>query len=345
MVLVTLGRIGDFIPFNIMKNGYYNVDITLSRNRLFNFVVGPRGVGKTYSSKMRAIKNYINKEDQFVYLLRYDTELKNSEMSKFFDDIAPAFRDHEFISGGGCFRIDGRKAGWYFPLSKSQLYKSVPFPNVSLIIFDEFIIDTGAYRYLDKEVTTFLEAYSTISRDRDVNVLFLSNAITFTNPYFLYFDLSLEKGQKVKLLEDISLELVESPDFTNRMNNTRFGRLVAGTAYGKYAYENQFLRDTDTFLSKLPASARYLATVYFETDVIGVYKSDAENAIYISEKIDNTCKIKIAADKSAHNSTTVYAGRLNYIIKAIEEYFMMGSIRFETIKCKNLTYQMMKGRL
>ena len=61
-----------------MSIKYYNIDDTLSRDRLFNFVVGPRGVGKTYSAKNRVIKNFINKGEQFVYIRRYDTELQKS---------------------------------------------------------------------------------------------------------------------------------------------------------------------------------------------------------------------------------------------------------------------------
>lgn len=151
---------------------YYNADDTLSRNRLFNFVVGARGAGKTYGAKKRAIKNFTEKGEQFVYLRRYDTEMPQSQMRNFFDDIMQEFPDHEFKADRGLFRIDKEVAGWYFPLSKAVMLKSMPFPNVTLIIFDEFIIGAGAYRYLQNEVVTFLECYSTISRDRDVPVLF-----------------------------------------------------------------------------------------------------------------------------------------------------------------------------
>ena len=67
-------------------------------------------------------------------------------MRNFFDDIMQEFPDHEFKADRGLFRIDKEVAGWYFPLSKAVMLKSMPFPNVTLIIFDEFIIGTGAYR-------------------------------------------------------------------------------------------------------------------------------------------------------------------------------------------------------
>lgn len=328
-----------------MSIKYYNIDDTLSRDRLFNFVVGPRGVGKTYSAKNRVIKNFINKGEQFVYIRRYDTELQKSEISKFFDDISGRYEDHEFIAANGSFRIDKKIAGWYLPLSKAQLFKSVPFPHVTLIIFDEFIIDTGAYRYLPKEVTSFLEAYSTISRDRDVKAVFLSNAITFSNPYFLYFDLKLEPGQNLKLTKDISLEMVTSESYTDHMNKTRFGRLVKDTDYGKYAFENSFLRDSNEFIEPLPGNARYIATIIWMKFSFGVYMSDDYGLMWVSEKVDSTCKNKIAADEESHNSSTVYGVRMNYTIQSIMDFFMAGRMRFETMRAKNMVLTMTKGRL
>lgn len=324
---------------------YYNVDLTLSRNRLFNFVVGMRGVGKTYSSKRRAIKNYLQKGKQFVYLRRYDTELKKSEMSKFFDDIYNEFPDTAFKVGDGAFFINNKVAGWYMPLSKSQLFKSVPFPNVSLIIFDEFIIDVGTYRYLPNEVTTFLEAYSTISRDRDIPVLFLSNAITFTNPYFLYFNLSLEDGQHIRLLPDISLEVIENIEYVDHMSKTRFGRLTANTAYGNYAFKNEFLRDTDNFLATIPSTSRYVCTLVFETNVFGVYYEPVGDMYYVSEKIDHTCKIRLTIEQTAHKEDTVFIRNSNVIIKTLSEYFGAGRVRFETMKAKNIVYKIFKRML
>ena len=177
------------------KNIYYNVDNALSHNCLFNFLLGARGIGKTYSAKRRVIKNWIKTGAEFVYLRRYDTELTKDKVEKFFNDIQREFPDHELSAKGKEFAIDGYTFGYAVPLSKALQYKSVPFPRVSLIIFDEFIIDQGMIHYLPREVETFLEMYSTIARDRDVPVLFLSNAITFTNPYFLYFDLKTQPNK------------------------------------------------------------------------------------------------------------------------------------------------------
>ena len=45
----------------------------------------------------------------------------------------------------------------------ASILKSDAFPDVKLIIFDEFIIDNrGTYHYLKDEVTKFLDLYETV---------------------------------------------------------------------------------------------------------------------------------------------------------------------------------------
>ena len=99
------------IPFLIGEAMWYDVNKTLSYNCLFNFVVGPRGVGKTYSCKRRVIKDFITKGQQFIYLRRYETEIKSSQIDLFFDDIQHEFQDHALAVKKKCFYIDGKLAG------------------------------------------------------------------------------------------------------------------------------------------------------------------------------------------------------------------------------------------
>lgn len=326
------------------KNMYYDINKTLSRQRLFNFVIGQRGVGKTFSAKKRVLENWLKKKEQFVYIRRYDTEIPAAEMINFWDDVSPYYSDRELKSGKGLFRCDGDVIGWYFALSKATMLKSIPFPNVSLIIFDEFIIEVGLRRYLPNEVKTFLECYSTISRDRDVPVVFLSNAITMTNPYFIYFDLYLEKNQKLKLTSDISLELIESPIFEQHMKTTRFGRLVNGTDYGKYSIENQFVLDTNIFVEPLPPASHYICTIVTEGKQFGTYSTSGSN-IYISESVDETFPIKIALNVQDHSPDTILALRKNFMFVSILDAFYSGCLRFTTVTSKNILLPFLKKSL
>ena len=324
---------------------YYDPYTTLSRNRIFNFVLGPRGNGKSYGGKKVAIKNFIEKGQQFVYVRRYDTEMPASQMRNFFDDIAVEFPDHEFSSSQGLFRIDGNVAGWYFPLSKALMLKSIPFPNVTLMIFDEFIINIGLQRYLPNEVQTFLECYSTVSRDRDIPVLFLSNAVSFANPYFIYFNVTLEPGQTKKLTPDISIELIKNEVYTEHVKATRFGRLIQGTKYGDYNMSNEFLLDTDTFVVKaLPKNGHYLCTLSIMGNEIGVHIDHDTGYIFVSENVDPTCTFRYALSLDDHNQHTQLA-KTTTILPTVLNAFAAGQMRFVGQSVKNKIYDVLRRNI
>lgn len=320
------------------ESEWYDVNKTLSHNCLLNFVTGPRGVGKTYSAKRRVIKNFLKKGEQFVYLRRYDTELKKGQIELFFEDIACEFTDCEFVVKDGKFYINGMVAGYYLPLSKAAQYKSVPFPYVTIIIFDEFIIDKGMLRYLPNEVITFNEMYSTIARLRDVVVLFLANAITFTNPYFVYYGLSLQQGQRIVKKGDILLELVDNAAYREKASNTRFGKIIAQTEYGKYAIENEFLRDNDTFIEKMNEPGKALFLIKINKIDFCVYAVASSLYWYVSDKIDTSCKISISLDYTSHDATTLYIKEGNAMVWYMElrEKYYKAELRFTTLKAKNL---------
>lgn len=322
---------------------WYDVNRTLSHNCLFNFVVGPRGVGKTYSCKRRVIQNWLKKRQQFIYVRRYETEI-DKKIGKFFDDIRDEFRGTDMYVKGNQFMIDDEVAGWVIPLSKSAQFKSVPFPYVTMILFDEFIIDTGLIRYLPREVDSFLELYSTIARLRDVIVLFLSNAITFTNPYFLYFDLTLQPGQTLMKKNDVLLELVKNEAYTEASKNTRFGRMLQGTDYGKYAMENEFLRDTDDFIESIPDAATSVLNIAIKGYTFTVYTCTTSPYWYVSDKIDRTAKLTVSLDMESHNEHSKQRKDQisNSWVWEIEQRFYRGNLRFTSLTVKNLLMEAFK---
>ena len=47
---------------------YYDISHILTYNAYFNFLIGERGVGKTFSSKKFVINKFLKKGEQFIYL-------------------------------------------------------------------------------------------------------------------------------------------------------------------------------------------------------------------------------------------------------------------------------------
>ena len=68
-----------------MTQMFYNGYQTITHNAVFNMIIGPRGYGKSFWAKEWAIKDFIKRGNQFMYVRRYNSDLK--EIFKFFDDI------------------------------------------------------------------------------------------------------------------------------------------------------------------------------------------------------------------------------------------------------------------
>ena len=68
---------------------FYDYNRIKSYNALFNFILSPRGNGKTYGAKKFVIKRFLKYGEQFIYVRRYKTEFKKLKL--FFDDIRNEF--------------------------------------------------------------------------------------------------------------------------------------------------------------------------------------------------------------------------------------------------------------
>ena len=215
------------------KFSYYAFSNGLSYGGVYNMIMGARGLGKTYGAKKIVIKNAIEKGQQFIYLRRYKTELKGR--NSFFADIQQEFPDQEFrVEGQFAQRKVGKKwetIGYFIPLSTAQANKSIAYPNVYTIIFDEFIIDKGSLRYLPDEAKVFMDFYSTVDRYQDrVRCLMLSNSVSIMNPYFIRFHIEPKQGISRHADGFIVTDFVDSKEFANEVAHTRFGSFVISYA-------------------------------------------------------------------------------------------------------------------
>ena len=187
---------------------FYSYNRIRSYNAIWNFIISNRGGGKTYGSKEMCIKNFIKKGEQWIYVRRYKTELKKRAL--FFDDIKHKFPNHELTVQGNTMLCDGKVMGFFLALSVSQQEKSTSYPNVTSIIFDEFIIDKSHIRYLTNEVEVALDLYETVNRTRTgrekTRMYFLGNNISIVNPYFIFFDCIPKKGEQFTVAKNGQIE-------------------------------------------------------------------------------------------------------------------------------------------
>jgi len=325
---------------------FYDGNETLTHNALFNFIVGNRGAGKTYWSTGWAIKDFLKTGKQFVYVRRYDTEFENGKKEQFFDAIKEQFPDNELKVKGYKAYIDGEICGHFLALSKAKIEKSTSFPNVNKIIFDEFVLDKGNYYYLPDEVTNFLDLYETVARARqDVRVFFLSNAITVTNPYFLFFNILLNGQKRFNKFKngDILVEMVQNEDFIKMKKQTRFGKLISGTSYSQYAIDNKFLRDNNDFLGKKTGKSRHYFTLKYNGNDYGIWKDSSVGRYFVSKDLDPSCKMVYSITLDDHTpNTMLLKGGKSLILKGFIDNYKLGNVYFESMNLKNITYEIIR---
>jgi hypothetical protein len=278
---------------NEKQFSYYSFAKILSYNATYNFVPGGRGIGKTYGAKDKGIADAIKSGiangfdncDQFIYLRRYKEELQMSA-DTFFADIAHKFPDWDFrrvgfeaqISPAGDREVKRRvwkTIGYFVALSVAQKFKSVAFPRVKLIIYDEFIIEKGVTHYLPNEAIAFNNFYSTVDRWKDkTRVIFIANSVAITNPFFIHYKIDPALADKngflkVNVGESKGFLICHFPDssqFASEVYQTKFGKFIEGTEYADYAVGNQFADANDALIGDKRYQARYLFTL----DTFGV---------------------------------------------------------------------------
>lgn len=283
---------------------YYDFGPILSHNAEFNFVVGGRGLGKTYGAKKRAIKRAIERGEEFIYLRRYEKERTKSRDTFFADLIAnEEFPEWDFRSNGNYFEMtsaatrgdkkrEWTRIGYAMVLSTAQQDKSVAFPNVTTIIFDEFIIEKGAIRYLPNETVVFNNLYSTVDRWQDkTKVFFLANAVSIGNPYFITYgilpdaDTTFLKLDYGKAKGFIAADFPDADEFASEVKKTRFGQFIDGSDYEEFAIMNKFHDNTKALLGVKDPKALLYFNFQTDTQTVAVWYNEMSQTFYVHEKV------------------------------------------------------------
>ena len=331
---------------------WYDPIKTLSYNCILNFIIGNRGGGKTFGCVEWCIKDFKRRGAQFIYLRRYGTEFEN--IKAFFKSQKKIkFPEIEFeVTGseekGGEFIINGECAGYYIALSTAAKLKSIDYSEVYNIIYDEFLIDKGMYHYLPHEVRAMLNFYETVARLREgVRMFFLANAITFTNDYFIAFDLHYPRNNSkvyVNRERGCLVQLVEDEEFIKAKNKTSFGKLIAGTEFAEYSINNKSLQDNLDFVERKTDGARFCFAFVYDGFNYGVWLDYTVGKFWVSMNVDPSNKIVYALTLDDHkpNTMLLQKARQSAWLRPFVDSYRLGNVYFESMRIKNVTMKAIK---
>lgn len=329
---------------------FYKYQPILSRNAVFNFIVGGRGIGKSYGAKRYVVNKFLKTGEQFILLRRYKEELGGARRT-FFNDIGHEFPGIEFRVNGNeaqiCRNPDVPKkekvwevCGHFIALSQGQHVKSTSFELVRTIIFDEFIIEKGALQYLPNEAKIMLDLYSTVDRWQDkTRVVFLANAISITNPYFLEYKINPDGSEWVMRYNGfVCCHFPDNAEFSDEVKRTRFGQFISGTEYEEFSIHNKFSDNTDSMVQDKTPRHEYKFTLETEGGIFSCWRA-------WSMEMGVTWHVQMKRPKNDEIYLTMIASRMtgdrylvqfsDALLSGLRTAFRQGRCTFDTANTRN----------
>lgn len=295
---------------------WYTPNQQLTYNRIYNFVVGVRGGGKTFNTLLHAIKRFEKTGEQFIYLRRRAVDLDDACHRKEGGDLFSDIRHKGYVKGVDIKVVADKSGGYNFYYNDdimgygkalSTARRSTSLPLVELIIFDEFLIDDtiGHDRYLNSgnEMFLFNNFYETIARGRDIPVVFLGNSFSMVNPYFLELGIRIDKPIDNKIYKGKfwTVLLWKDEEFLSTREQTQFFQATKGTKMHEHAFGNTFYLDRKDFVRKRSKDSEHQFSLVYLGKTYGVWVDWDKGEYYVSKKGANTTRDKTISMSLADN--------------------------------------------
>lgn len=295
------------------KKKFYTTDEILKYDADYNVIYGERSNGKTTSVLRYGLKRHVESGyvEQTAIVRRWEIDFKGMKGQQMCENLVNLGWVKD-LTKGKYNSILYYSQRWYlclysetgeklaqcnepfafgFSLASEEHYKSASFPNITTILFDEFI--TRDY-YLNEEFIKFQNLLSTIIRLRtNVKIFMCGNTINKFCPYFNEMGLTGIKKQKRGTIDiysygDTTLKVaVEYSDFPTKkkasnkyfaFNNPKLEMITQG-GWELSIYPHLPVKYK-------PKECVYIFYIVFDTDILqgNIIHKDNEVFMYIHRK-------------------------------------------------------------
>lgn len=185
------------------NNKFYSLDNIKKTGATYNVIFGERSNGKTYSVLLEGLKEYCLHGGQLAIVRRWKEDITGRRASDIFTALnsnnevekltngkyhgITYFASKFYLcnydeNGKPIYSLDNDCFAYTFALSETEHNKSISYPNITTILFDEFITK---HIYLNDEFILFMNTISTIVRQRtNVKIYMCGNTVNKFCPYF-----------------------------------------------------------------------------------------------------------------------------------------------------------------
>lgn len=291
-----------------LPSGYLDMAKIIEIDVPFIFILGARGIGKTYG----VIKAEVEKKEKFLLLRRTQTQcdlISKEQFSPFKSPLSDMGLDFKIVSLSRQTASAHIKNGedlencpfaYIASLSTFSNLRGFDGSDVDLLFYDEFIPEKHE-RIIKNEGEAFLNCYETINRNREIKgekplkCICCSNTNSVDNPIFLELGLVTtilkmkERSQTYYLNKDRGLCVIncENSPISLLKSKTALYKLTrANSAFNEMALENVFT-DQES-VSRIESKQLCEYKIILRAGEIAIYKHKSRNEYYVTTHISGT---------------------------------------------------------
>ena len=326
------------------------------------FVLGAKGIGKTFGLRLKCIERFIKAGELFCEICR--TNAERDEVSRgYFDKLQSAgfFKDYLFKTEKSAGYIaplppENKKPEWklicYFvALTNFQREKKRTFVKPKRFIYDEAVIDVKDkyHRYLKDEYLILANLLDSISRqqpddDYQYYVYFIGNAVDVTCPLLRHagvskvpdFGYSWHKGKTVLL------HYVEPWDSAERQTRTLVGRMLQGHDESKIVFDNLFADTTGHEIMRKTSNAKYKFGLVWGKMRFGVWIDQKAGLWFVTSKIPKGSKSVYTLTKRDSSINYQTIKKASPLMKLLSDVYYIGGLRYESAHMREAFFEILE---
>lgn len=313
---------------------------------------GNRTAGKSFSFKTKMMNAFFKTKGpvrEFMLIYRNLIDLSDIAES-FYNDIAFQYPGHVmtekamFKGTARCLLMDGTPCGYAVALSNARKLKknAALFYNVKHMFFDEYQDEDDLY--LPGEVGKLMSLHTTIARGHGKNIrrvpLYMaSNTVSVLNPYYSALGISKKIRSNTKILRGDGwvFQKTFNENASKSYRESAFNRAFAGNKYNDFASQNVYLNDNTALIDKPSGHAEYMMSIRYNGEWYSVRKYGT--VVYTAEGYDSMFprRITFRVDDVVDDRAVMVASS-SYVVTYLRQFFNVGAMRFQNIKCKNMMF-------